>query len=82
MANEKPPKRGYRAVVDDKVCKPYNCLKCVEACKFLEAISQGENGPVVNLGECCGCGECAEECPNKAIKILLVEVPQPPRLTW
>ena len=80
MANGKPLKRGNRAVVNEKMCKPCDCLgKCVEACKFLDAISRGDNGwPIVDLYKCCGCGDCAEECPNKAIKILWIEIAQSP----
>ena len=73
MADEKPLKSGNKAVINREKCKPDNCLKCEKDCR-LKAISQGEDGfPVVDVNECFGCGDCAEECPSKAIKILWLE---------
>ena len=75
MEQKMPLLSGSKAVINFEKCKfPDDCLKCAGACKLLKAISRGENGfPVVDVNECFGCGDCAEECPSKAIKILWLE---------
>ena len=55
MEQKKPQKSGNKAVINREKCKPDDCLKCKDACR-LKAISQGEDGPVVDVDECFGCG--------------------------
>jgi len=52
-------------------CK-YGCLgfgSCVKFCPF-GAISMGKHGlPVIDYSKCTGCGVCAQQCPQKVLKI-------------
>jgi 2-oxoacid:acceptor oxidoreductase delta subunit (pyruvate/2-ketoisovalerate family) len=57
------PWRAFRPVIDADKC---NLCFCIE-------IKDMEEVPVVNLDYCKGCGICANECPKKAIEMILEE---------
>ncbi|MDD4990329.1 MAG: 4Fe-4S binding protein [Candidatus Pacebacteria bacterium] len=83
---KKPKKSGNKAVINREKCKPDSCLKCEKECR-LEAISIKGGKPEVDMNECFGCGDCADICPQEAIKILWTEgtEPEKPRskfVTW
>jgi len=43
---------------------------CVDVCQF-GALSMGDNGlPIVDYEKCTGCRACADECPQKIIKMV------------
>ena len=47
-----------------------NCMKCY-ACENTcpnGAISESDNGPVVDAKKCTDCGNCKEICPSNCIK--------------
>ena len=54
------------------------CQVCVEACPVQSLAVAGENGSQrleVNEGLCIGCGQCAYQCPEKAIALKEVRNP-------
>jgi Ni,Fe-hydrogenase III small subunit/formate hydrogenlyase subunit 6/NADH:ubiquinone oxidoreductase subunit I len=46
---------------------PEGCELCRDACP-VEAIQVGAKGPVIDLGRCLFCPDCAEACPEGAIR--------------
>ncbi|MCL6610692.1 MAG: CoB--CoM heterodisulfide reductase iron-sulfur subunit A family protein [Peptococcaceae bacterium] len=59
--------KGITAVVDKEKCAA--CLTCVRLCPF-NAPRIKEHRAEIEAVLCRGCGSCAGECPNKAIKLL------------
>jgi ferredoxin len=57
-------KMGTHFINDDCI----NCGACVDVCP-VEAISEGEDTPVIDRDVCTDCGACDEVCPVDAIKI-------------
>lgn len=51
--------------LDPSRCRE-GCRACIEACPT-EALGVDERGPRLDLGRCLFCGECAEQCPGRAI---------------
>lgn len=58
--------RVFRPVFDSAACK--QCWACYDYCPE-GVISKSDDGPVVNLETCKGCGVCATECRFDAIKM-------------
>ncbi len=56
----------YYAKVDYEICKV--CGKCKEVCLY-DALSYGDNGPVINEAICDGCNLCAAVCKSGAISM-------------
>jgi Ni,Fe-hydrogenase III small subunit/formate hydrogenlyase subunit 6/NADH:ubiquinone oxidoreductase subunit I len=63
---ELPARFRGRPVVDASKC-PADCKLCVDACPT-EAILIESSGPRIDLGQCLFCPDCAEACPEGAIK--------------
>lgn len=51
---------------DENEC--IGCNQCVEVCP-VDALTPGENDPIVDKDWYIGCGVCATVCPTEAIKI-------------
>jgi Ni,Fe-hydrogenase III small subunit/NAD-dependent dihydropyrimidine dehydrogenase PreA subunit len=54
-----------RPVLDPEKCVS-GCTRCVEVCPT-DALHVTASGPVLDLGRCIFCGECAAACPADAI---------------
>lgn len=52
--------------IDTSKC--ISCGKCIDNCRF-NAITKGENGIVVNVYSCEGCGVCSLVCPTGAVTL-------------
>ena len=66
LAKDKLESHGVAAQVDAEKCAA--CLTCVRLCPFgAPRIKEGK--AVIETVICQGCGTCAGECPNKAIKL-------------
>lgn len=48
------------------------CMKCVKACEY-DAVKVENSLARVDVKKCTACGKCAEECPTKAINMLLLK---------
>ena len=59
--------RSFRPLVDKEKC--VNCLLCWIYCPD-SSIVRKEKWVEVNYDYCKGCGICAHECPNEAIKMV------------
>lgn len=60
--------KGITAVVDPDKCAA--CLTCVRLCPFnAPRIKPGTHKAEIEAVICQGCGSCAGECPNKAIRL-------------
>ena len=61
--------RTYRPVWDGEKC--IQCLRCWILCPDSSIISKDGKVAGIDYEHCKGCGICAEECPVKAIKMIL-----------
>ncbi len=48
--------------------KCMKCFACVNTCPH-DALSEGENGPVVDAKKCKDCSECVKICPADALSL-------------
>jgi len=60
--------RSYRPIWDDKKCN--NCKVCWVYCPDGSIIVKDGVMIGMDLDHCKGCGICAQECPQKAIKMM------------
>lgn len=57
---------------EDKCNKCYICWKyCPEPCIKIKDEKGGEIAPKIDYFYCKGCGICANECPKKAIEMVM-----------
>ncbi|NIM90600.1 MAG: hypothetical protein GTO17_06590 [Candidatus Aminicenantes bacterium] len=61
---------GFMASLDKELCD--QCAICLDKCIF-GAISDEEGSLEFDEGKCFGCGLCAYNCPQKAVKLVLKE---------
>lgn len=59
--------RSMRPKIDFEICTK-KCFFCFEYCPD-GAVEKTDDGPVINLDFCKGCGICAVECPKDAIEM-------------
>jgi pyruvate ferredoxin oxidoreductase delta subunit len=60
--------RSYRPVWDEKKCN--NCKVCWVYCPDGSIVIKNGVMTGIDLDHCKGCGICAYECPQKAIKMM------------
>ena len=61
---------GFTASLDKKLCD--QCGLCLDKCIF-GAISDNEESLEFDEAKCFGCGLCAYNCPQEAVKLVLME---------
>lgn len=62
--------RSFRPVIDDKKCT--RCYLCWKYCPDVAIEIEAEKVKI-NYDFCKGCGLCAEDCPKKAITMVMEE---------
>ena len=60
--------RSYRPIWDEKKCN--NCKVCWVYCPDGSIVVKNGVMTGIDLDHCKGCGICAYECPQKAIKMM------------
>ncbi|MCG8615527.1 MAG: ATP-binding protein [Desulfobacterales bacterium] len=55
---------GHEAVINPEKCTA--CCQCLEVCRF-NAVTETENGCIIDNLDCEGCGVCVDLCPEHAI---------------
>ncbi len=60
--------RSYRPIWDDQKCN--NCKVCWVYCPDGSIVIKDGVVSGMDLDHCKGCGICAQECPQKAIKMM------------
>jgi len=58
---------GVVARVDSELCAA--CLICVRACPYAVPVICQDGYSVIDPAKCQGCGNCAAECPQRAIQL-------------
>ncbi len=64
--------RSNRPVIERRLCT--NCLICWIYCPEPAIYMDNAGNVQIDYDHCKGCGICAEECPRKAIKMVMENV--------